>query len=141
MELNFRKLVSTRVIEETNAIVNDKSFLLYKRLRYQTLPRVASLLHDEKHTTRGGVPKCICYFDKFIFVGNSQGVIRIFDEKEREYTSMGTEKKETRNNAVESVDLSSDRQYLVAGYKKGQVMLWGMESYKLLDICEAHKGV
>lgn len=54
---------------------------------------------------------------------------------------MGTDKKETRNNAVESVDLSRDRQYLVAGYKKGQVMLWSMESYKLLDICEAHKGV
>ena len=87
------------------------------------------------------MPKCICYFDKFIFVGNSQGVIRIFDERQKEYASMGTDKRETRNNAVESVDLSGDRQYLVAGYKKGQVMLWSMDTYKLLDLSDAHKGV
>ncbi len=39
------------------------------------------------------------------------------------------------------MDVSPDRLYLVAGYKKGQVMLWSMDSYKLLDICDAHKGV
>ena len=37
--------------------------------------------------------------------------------------------------------MSRNGTYLVSGHKRGQIVLWNMNSYKKLDISSAHKGV
>jgi len=57
-------------------------------------------------------------FGKFVFVGNSQGIIRVFDlETQKEMKPLMDSKLDL--NKVTSLDIPPNGGYLLSGYKKG----------------------
>lgn len=64
-----------------------------------------------------------------IYVGNSQGIIRIFDYSEKEYKPIKA--KETEGHSVCCIDVTKNGQYLVCGFKNGYVMLWDLGKWEL----------
>ena len=71
----------------------------------------------------------------YIFVGNSSGFIRVFDLKtQKEMKPLLDENQLGQANKVTSLDISACGGFLLSGYKKGQIALWDLLSYKLLKL-------
>ena len=68
----------------------------------------------------------------YIFVGNSSGIIRVFDMKTQREMKPLMDESTIGSNKVTSIDISDDGGFLISGYKKGQVALWDLVNYKLL---------
>jgi WD40 repeat protein len=70
-----------------------------------------------------------------MFVGNSSGIIRVFDLKtEKEMKPLEDKNLAGENNRVTSLDISVDGGYLISGYRGGQVALWDLVNYKLIKM-------
>lgn len=72
-----------------------------------------------------------------MFIGNSAGIIRVFDIR----LSVNKEMKplidaKLDKNKVTTIYLTEDGKYLLSGYKKGTLALWDMVSYTLLKIMD-----
>ena len=76
-------------------------------------------------------------------IGSYDGSIRIFDKEEQEVKVLNVPDKKGENvtNAVISMDIHpKDSEYLVAGYKNGNVVLWDLQQFKPLKIVnDIHK--
>jgi hypothetical protein len=56
----------------------------------------------------------------YLFVGNSNGIIRVFDLKtQKEMKPLIEEANIGSNNKVTSLDISADGGFLISGYKGG----------------------
>jgi WD40 repeat protein len=65
-----------------------------------------------------------------MFVGNSIGYIRVFDIKSsKEMKPLFDD--QLNMNKVTCIDITEDGHYLLAGYKRGTVVLWDANKYKL----------
>lgn len=76
----------------------------------------------------------------YLFIGNSNGVIRVFDMKtEKEMKPLRDD--QLGSNKVTCLDISDDGGFLISGYKKGQVALWDLITYKLVRVIpEVHSS-
>ncbi len=43
-------------------------------------------------------------------------------------------------NKVTCLDVSEDGEFLISGYKKGQIALWDLIGYKLLKVSDIHSS-
>jgi WD40 repeat protein len=80
---------------------------------------------------------CITQYEDYVFIGNSTGIIRVFDIRpnvSKEMKPMMDSKLD--KNKVTCIFLTEDGKYLLSGYKRGTMALWDMVSYKLLKIME-----
>ena len=69
----------------------------------------------------------------YIFVGNSTGIIRVFDIKsQKEMKPLMDEGVVGSNNKVTSLDITPDGGFMISGYKGGQIALWDLIEYKLI---------
>ena len=71
-------------------------------------------------------------YQNYLFVGNSSGIIRVFDLKSQKEMKPLAEKGEIGNNKVSCMEISADGGFLISGYKNGGVALWDLVKYKLL---------
>ena len=79
-----------------------------------------------KDQENGHTSTCVALFDEFIFVGNSAGVIRVFDQNSGSEMTPSIKDNDLANNAVTSISLTQDGKYMVSGYKRGTLVLWDM---------------
>lgn len=71
----------------------------------------------------------------YLFVGNSQGIIRVFDIKsQKEMKPLMDTSQIGENNKVTTLDISADGGFLLSGYKGGEVALWDLVGYKLIKV-------
>ncbi len=71
----------------------------------------------------------------YMFVGNSSGIVRVFDLKsEKEMKPLEEKSVSIEGNKVTTLDISSDGGYLMSGYRGGQVALWDLVNYKLIKM-------
>ena len=70
----------------------------------------------------------------YLFVGNSVGVIRVFDVKSEKEMKPLLDDSLGQNNKVTSLDISADGGFLLSGYKGGQIALWDLVNYKLIKV-------
>jgi WD40 repeat protein len=79
-------------------------------------------------------------FDNYIFVGNSMGIIRVFDTKSNKEMKPLLDATLSRNK-VTCISITQDGGYLIAGYKKGTLVLWDLTKYKLIKaVDDAHES-
>jgi len=74
--------------------------------------------------------------EQHIFVGNSNGIIRVFD-LESQTAQQPLKDGSLLRNKVTSISISQDRMLLVSGYKKGNIALWDLEKAKLMKVSGA----
>ena len=68
----------------------------------------------------------------FLFVGNSQGIIRVFDLKTQKEMKPLMDKQYVGHEKVTTMDISGENGLLLAGYSDGSIVLWDLIDYKLL---------
>ena len=68
-----------------------------------------------------GMPYSIALHNEYLFIGNSDGVIRIFDKQQRNLGCFGGDKSgsEFKDNAVTCIDVHKSGLYICSGFKKG----------------------
>lgn len=68
------------------------------------------------------------------------GIIRVFDTKNQKEMKPLADNQVDRNK-VTSISITHDGAYLLAGYKKGTLVLWDLAKYKLMIvISNVHEG-
>lgn len=75
--------IPDEVIQQANQILSydNKYFNTQKQIVvYKEYPTVARLL-QERDLDRYGIPQCINMVEQYLYVGNSEGFIRVFDLK------------------------------------------------------------
>ena len=79
-------------------------------------------------------------FDNYIFVGNSMGIIRVFDTKSNKEMKPLMDASLSRNK-VTCISITVDGAYLLAGFKKGTVVLFDLTKYKMIKaVDDAHES-
>jgi len=68
----------------------------------------------------------------FVFVGNSQGIIRVFDMKQQREMKPLMDHHAVGDEKVTAMDIDEEAGLLISGYKDGGVALWDLLEYKLL---------
>lgn len=66
-----------------------------------------------------------------MFVGNSSGIIRVFDLKTQKEMKPLMDS-QIGQNKVTSLEVAKDGAFMISGYKKGGIALWDLVKYKLL---------
>lgn len=113
-----------------------------KLLDQQRLTKVAKCLYSKGFARKEteGLPYCVKQYKNLIFVGISQGLIRIFDHHtDEELKPLVLKKNKVVINRVLSIDVSLDGDYLIAGYANGNLALFDLTRNKLIiEINEVH---
>lgn len=115
----------------------DKRFynVQKKLLTYQEYKEIAKKLHLVKNHEHSGMVSALTVVQEYVFIGNSSGIIRVFDMRtQREMKALRDDGAIGSNNKVTSLDITEKGTFLLSGYKKGQIALWDLESYKLLKV-------
>jgi WD40 repeat protein len=74
------------------------------------------------------VVSCAASYANFLFVGNSQGYIRVFDLQAKQVKDLKPlYDRQLFENKVMCLDITEGMKYLVAGYKSGVVALWDLK--------------
>ena len=67
-----------------------------------------------------GIVSALTVVQDYMFVGNSSGIVRVFDLKsEKEMKPLEEKSLSGENNRVTSLDISVDGGYLMSGYRGG----------------------
>ena len=98
---------------------------------YHEYPAIARKLNDTDHKY-SGIVMSIQILKNFLFVGNSQGIIRVFDVKTQKEMKPLFDNNYTKNEGVRCIDINGDGGLLLSGYKNGHMALWDLKEYKLL---------
>ncbi|CAI2383783.1 unnamed protein product [Moneuplotes crassus] len=113
-----------------------------KLLHQQRLTKIAENIYSKRlvKTELEGLPYCIKQYQNLIFVGISQGLIRIFDDQtDEELKPLVLKKNKVVINRVLSMDVSLNGEYLVAGYADGNIALFDLTKNKLIiEINDVH---
>ncbi len=90
-----------------------------------------ALMAERQYTT--SFPTCIASSDYALFIGMSDGQVKIFDrESEEHYHTFHDKSKDFHKNSVTAIDVHPTRnEYALFGYQRGQMVL--------LDITEPNK--
>jgi len=70
-------------------------------------------------------------YQNYLFVGNSQGIIRVFDLKTQKEMKPLIDNA-LNGNKVTCLEIAEDGAYLISGYKKGNLAIWDLVKYKLI---------
>lgn len=109
-----------------------------KLIDYQKLNTISDFVFRPSIKEYDGLPYWIRQHKNLIFVGISQGIIRIFDVRTNEEIKPLFIKKNTINRVM-SMDISLEGNYLVAGYSEGNIALFDVLKQKLItEIKDAH---
>ena len=68
----------------------------------------------------------------FLLVGNSSGIIRFFDMKNKKEMKPLMDESAIGAQKVTAMDISEDSGLLISGYKDGALALWDLVEYKML---------
>lgn len=111
-----------------------------KLVDQQRLTKIAEYLYNPTLREYDGLPYCIRQYQNLIFVGISQGLIRVFDyQTDEELKPLQLKKSKTTINRVLCMDVSLHGEYLVAGYANGNVALFDVQKQKvIIEITEVH---
>jgi WD40 repeat protein len=102
---------------------------------YNEYSEISLKLYQKRDHQFKGVVSCISIVQDYLFVGNSQGIIRVFDIKsQKEMKPLMDAAQIGENNKVTSIDISFDGGFLISGYKGGEIALWDLVGYKLLKV-------
>ena len=81
------------------------------------------------------------FAEKYVIVGTSYSYLCVFDNSQKDLRIFGSSK-EQNYGAVSAIDISRDGDCLVAGYEKGQIILWDLYSgSNLKTIVGLHENV
>lgn len=67
-----------------------------------------------------------------MFIGNNEGIIRVFDVKTQKEMMPLMDPSSTKSSRVTSMDIHKDGLYLLSGHRDGSVALWDLQDYRLL---------
>ena len=111
-----------------------------KLMDQQRLTRIADYIYNPMQDEFKGLPYCIKQYKNLVFIGISQGVIRIFDyHTNDELKPLTLKKKTTAINRVLCMDVSLHGEYLVAGYAEGDIALFDLNKMKCIyEVKEVH---
>ena len=70
----------------------------------------------------------------FLFVGNSLGIIRVFDIKTQREMKPLMDNYQLGTFQVTSIDIQEDGGLLLAAYANGSLVLWDLVDYKLIKV-------
>ena len=93
---------------------------------FKEYPIIARAL-NERTSERYGVSCCVSMVEHYLYVGNSEGLIRVFDLKTQ--TEMDPLQSQSR---VTCIDIDEASCLLLSGHKDGSVTLWDLSNNKLL---------
>ena len=118
---------ASKLLSIDNRFYNVKN-TLFMFEDYQTIARK---LHERNHQF-DGIVQCIQILNNFLFVGNSQGIIRVFDlQSEKEMKPLMDPINIGYEN-VTCIDIHEQAGLLISGYSNGSIVLWDLINYKLL---------
>ena len=109
-----------------------------KFMEYRQLSDIISKLQEAEYIKHRGRACCLHAHGNLGYIGNSQGIIRIFDlSDEKEYTPIVC--KEVDGHAVQCIDVHKSGQFLVAGFRNGAILLWDLKKWITIKlITNAH---
>ena len=112
-----------------------------KLLDQKLLKRIAEYVYNDFELENQGFPNCIKLYGNYIFVGFSQGIIRIFDMKtNEELRSLFPKKKKGFASRVSWIDISLAGDQWVAGYAWGKICVFDIFKQKtIIEIDEVYK--
>lgn len=88
-----------------------------------------------------GVSQCIGLLKNFMFIGNNEGIIRVFDVKTQKEMMPLMDHASTNGSRVTSMDIHQDGLYLMSGHRDGSIALWDLREYRLLKhVPEIHQS-
>lgn len=104
-----------------------------KLLQQKVLKRISDYVYNNLGGESQGLPYCVKHYGNYIFVGFSQGVIRIFDiTTNEELKSLVPKKGKLFSNRVTCMDVSLSGNQLVAGYTSGKICLFDIFKAKII---------
>lgn len=111
-----------------------------KLMDMQRLNKIADYIYNPSMQQYEGQPYCIQQYKNLIFIGISQGLIRIFDyHTNEELKPLTLKKNKNIINRVECMDISLHGEHLVAGYGDGTLALFDINKQKLIyEVTDAH---
>ena len=130
----YGQALKEKPLELTNSPLSfdNKYFNFNKRLlNYKESATVGKLAFPETDADLKGNPTCIFVVHRHIFVGNSKGVIRVYNLATQE-EQMPLQDITLAKNKVTAISISKDRKLLISGYKNGNLALWDLEKAKLI---------
>ena len=116
--------------------IDHKKFLIpekdQKRMSYENL-RISEQIFESDISDHKGLPFWIKKYEKYIFIGISQGIIRVFDIKtNEELKSLVPKKLKSTINRVLCMDVSLSGNQLIAGYESGKIVLFDIFKQKVI---------
>lgn len=148
VEQNEKKSVELARVKHQNSFSlfsYDKNYynihkIEKKLMDHQRLTRIADYIYNPAQEEYKGLPYCIRQYKNFIFVGISQGVIRIFDySTNEELKPLELKKKKNTINRVMTMDITLHGEYLVAGYAEGNLAVFDLSKLKcIVEITDIH---
>jgi len=135
--------VSEKVAEQASQLLSfNKEYYNVKKelILYSQFPHISHKIYELKDHKYFGIVSCVAMYDNYLFVGNSSGIIRVFDVKTSKEMKPLIDDQVDRVK-VTCITLTDDGAYLLSGYKKGQLILWDLQKYKMAKIIpDAHQG-
>lgn len=130
--------VCSDIITQASQLLSfDKDYYDVKKelMTHSCLSAISQKLFEQKEHKYYGPSSCITMFDQYLFVGNSVGIIRVFDTKSNKEMKPLLDE-QLMKNKVTCLSITGMGQYLLAGYKKGTLALWDLSKYKLLKLMD-----
>lgn len=130
----MNEAVPDKLIQQANQLLSfDNQFYNTKNklVVYEDYPVISRKLHQQDHKFYGQI-QCIHMLKTFLFVGNSQGIIRVFDIKTQKEMKPLMDVHSVKQEKVTCIDIDGNSGLLLSGYKNGSVALWDLLEYKLL---------
>eukprot|EP01022_Parablepharisma_sp_SALTPOND_P013525 TRINITY_DN1815_c0_g1_i1.p1 TRINITY_DN1815_c0_g1~~TRINITY_DN1815_c0_g1_i1.p1 ORF type:complete len:1052 (+),score=137.85 TRINITY_DN1815_c0_g1_i1:4823-7978(+) len=122
-------------LETQNELIHDftddlsYSQLDAKRMTYVQYKKIASIVQGDDPKL-SGKPTCMVVVNEFVAIGNTQGVIRLFDFVEDPYKSPIMHK-DLLGKKVTSIDIKKGGNHLIAGYENGAMLLWDLGKWSM----------
>jgi WD40 repeat protein len=105
--------------------------------KIENLHSIARKLTQENHKLQGKV-QCVNVLKSFLFVGNSSGIIRVFDLRTQKEMKPLLDLNQIKSQRVTAMDINGENGILISGYKGGGIALWDLLEYKLLKYIPNH---
>ena len=75
-----------------------------------------------------------------MFIGNSSGIIRVFDVKNQKEMFPLMDQQNVQNVRITCIDIHKDGAFLMSGHRDGSIALWDLKEYKLLKFVPKTKS-
>lgn len=112
-----------------------------KLLDYTLLTKITDFVYNSESFQEQGFAHCISLYSSYIFVGFSNGLIRVFDIRtNEELKGLFPKKKKQFSSRVNCMDVSLSGERLVAGYACGKICVFDIfKSKVIIEIDDVYK--